>query len=261
MGLTSSQTLLFAQLVICWAALIYISAGSYDATGSKYISIRLLKWRSLRAIVARAILGGVLASYFTDWKFVAAIAGTLLILLPLSVRLITNPKYAFESEIGIIAGGISTLYAMVHGLRLSISNGWVELSPANAPKAAALLMFGAMFIFLVSGANLIVRGLLEKAGTFPPNKEGVGVDQAEVKRGKLIGSLERLLLALVIALGSYEAFGFIIAAKGLIRSKDLENHAFGEYFLVGTLSSVLVALVVGEIFKIVWVNYWTTALP
>ena len=37
--------------------------------------------------------------------------------------------------------------------------------------------------------------------------------------------------------------GFIIAAKGPIRSKDLESRDFAEYFLVGTLASTAVALV------------------
>jgi hypothetical protein len=39
--------------------------------------------------------------------------------------------------------------------------------------------------------------------------------------------------------------GWIIAAKSLARFKQLEDREFAEYFLVGTLASFLLALLVG----------------
>lgn len=57
--------------------------------------------------------------------------------------------------------------------------------------------------------------------------------------------------------GSYEALGFVIAAKGLIRSRDLEaNRDLTEYFLIGSLASVAVALATGiaarGIIQVLW---------
>jgi len=40
-----------------------------------------------------------------------------------------------------------------------------------------------------------------------------------MNRGRLIGNLERLVLTLVVVAGSYAALGFLVAAKGLIRSE------------------------------------------
>jgi len=71
----------------------------------------------------------------------------------------------------------------------------------------------------------------------------------EINRGRLIGNLERLLLTLVVAGGSYAALGFLVAAKGLIRSEELQERNFAEYFLVGTLCSVLVALCAGLVIR------------
>jgi len=39
--------------------------------------------------------------------------------------------------------------------------------------------------------------------------------------------------------------GWIIAAKSLARFKQLEDREFAEYFLVGTLASFLLAVLVG----------------
>ena len=43
-----------------------------------------------------------------------------------------------------------------------------------------------------------------------------------------------------------DAVGWIIAAKSLARFKQLEDREFAEYFLVGTLASFLLAVLVGQ---------------
>ena len=64
-------------------------------------------------------------------------------------------------------------------------------------------------------------------------------------RGRAIGSLERGLALTLVLLGDYAAVGWIIAAKSLARFKQLEDREFAEYFLVGTLASFLLAMLVG----------------
>jgi len=45
---------------------------------------------------------------------------------------------------------------------------------------------------------------------------------------------------------NYNAIGYVIAAKSIARFKKLEeDKQFGEYYLAGTLLSVLIALVFG----------------
>lgn len=61
--------------------------------------------------------------------------------------------------------------------------------------------------------------------------------------GKVIGYLERLILAILLIVGEYGVIGWIIAAKTFARSKQLsDSQAFSEYFLVGTLISILSTL-------------------
>jgi hypothetical protein len=75
------------------------------------------------------------------------------------------------------------------------------------------------------------------------------VDQARIGMGRKLGCLERILMLLFVVGGQYEALGLILAAKGLIRSKEFEDRDFTEYFLLGSLASVLVAVVTGELLR------------
>ena len=60
--------------------------------------------------------------------------------------------------------------------------------------------------------------------------------------GATIGVLERLLIVTFVLTGSSAAVGFVVAAKTLARFKQLDDRDFAEYYLVGTLASVAVAV-------------------
>ena len=124
--------------------------------------------------------------------------------------------------------------------------------------AITLCMIASLFV--ARGGNHLVRGILDKAGALPMQADGNSttpagvartpvVDEPEYNRGRLIGSIERILLLVVVVIGSYEAIGFLVAAKGLIRAKEFEDRDFAEYFIIGSLASALVALSVGLILR------------
>ncbi len=61
--------------------------------------------------------------------------------------------------------------------------------------------------------------------------------------GSLIGFFERVFTVIFVHLGQYSALGFVMAAKSLARFKLLsEDQSFAEYYLIGTLYSILFAL-------------------
>jgi hypothetical protein len=68
--------------------------------------------------------------------------------------------------------------------------------------------------------------------------------------GKYIGWIERILI-LTFIVGGYEtAVGFLLGAKALVRYPEIKDDTrghFAEYFLVGTLTSVGLALIGGII--------------
>jgi hypothetical protein len=90
------------------------------------------------------------------------------------------------------------------------------------------------FVFAHEGGNTIVSGVLPDQG--PESTE----DDLEV--GSLIGTLERWIILLLGLVGRWESVALVVAAKSIARFEELKQRAFAEYFLVGTLTSVLVAM-------------------
>jgi len=64
-----------------------------------------------------------------------------------------------------------------------------------------------------------------------------------------IGILERILILIFITTGQFSAIGFLIAAKSVFRFNDTreDGNKKAEYFLLGTLISFTLAIVVGLI--------------
>jgi hypothetical protein len=63
--------------------------------------------------------------------------------------------------------------------------------------------------------------------------------------GAAIGVLERLLIVTFILVGAESAIGLVVAAKTIARFRQLDDRDFAEYYLLGTLASVSVAIVTG----------------
>lgn len=60
--------------------------------------------------------------------------------------------------------------------------------------------------------------------------------------GSLIGMLERVIILLLGALGLYSSIALVLTAKSLARFKQLEDKKFAEKYLVGTLMSLIIAI-------------------
>lgn len=68
-------------------------------------------------------------------------------------------------------------------------------------------------------------------------------------RGRVIGYIERLLVILLTMVGAYSSIAFIIAAKSIARFKQLDDRNWAEYFLLGTLTSIFLGLMLGLLAK------------
>lgn len=61
--------------------------------------------------------------------------------------------------------------------------------------------------------------------------------------GALIGMLERLVILILLTQNQYGAIGFVLTAKSIARyNKITENPQFSEYYLLGTLLSMLLVI-------------------
>lgn len=137
-------------------------------------------------------------------------------------------------------------------------HGWMR---GHALMIAAVL---AAYLFMVDGGTRIVRGVLAK---FPgllqralnSMKHGAkGEENAEEREqenaGEWIGVLERIITLSFVLADSYTAIAFALTAKSIARFKELENKDFAEYYLLGTSTSVAIALLTGIILKVILTN-------
>lgn len=109
--------------------------------------------------------------------------------------------------------------------------------------AGAAISGLALFLALTWLGNLVCRLLFRATGlaaSVAGGDEGAGA-------GRVIGSLERLVLAIGVVTQSWPLFAAVIALKSVARFKELDDKTFAEYFLVGSLFSILWAVVVTAI--------------
>jgi len=95
-----------------------------------------------------------------------------------------------------------------------------------------------IYTVCLSPAAVFIKKLLQK---IIPNKCQNEDNHENI--GFAIGILERLIILTLGLAGHIEAIGFIIAAKSLARFRQLSNKEFAEKYLIGTLTSVLIALI------------------
>jgi len=60
--------------------------------------------------------------------------------------------------------------------------------------------------------------------------------------GEVIGILERLITFVLVSVGGFAAVGFVVAAKAAVRYPQFKKREFAEYFLIGSLCSVGIAV-------------------
>ena len=77
------------------------------------------------------------------------------------------------------------------------------------------------------------------------NNQGENNEQG----GKSIGIYERIIILTFVLMGQYEAIGFLITGKSIIRFVNKDEHIRSEYVLLGTMMSYTFAIVTGVLIK------------
>lgn len=147
---------------------------------------------------------------------------------------------------------------LAHVLVLFVVVRWVALSPCTLPRQDLGWVFGgavltATLVFNVVGGSVIVSILLGDLRRDDPagGGEAAGTESTDISRGAghWIGVLERLIVMAAVWQGEWAAVGLVLTAKSIARFKELEDRAFSEIYLVGTMTSVLVAIASGWVLR------------
>lgn len=101
----------------------------------------------------------------------------------------------------------------------------------------AVLRWAGLILMMVKPANITIKQLVNK---YKPREDTLFNAN---KTGALIGALERMIMLLMLSVGQYAAIGLVLTAKSVARyNKIAEDKNFAEYYLLGTLLSVLYAI-------------------
>jgi hypothetical protein len=123
------------------------------------------------------------------------------------------------------------------------NNDWNQFAFIEVLGMKPFLFFIALMI-CSKPANILIRYILR----YYSNERFLKVDGTEsFKSGALIGNLERWLVVFFIYIQQFEAIGFLIAAKSILRFNETKKPEKSEYVLAGTLLSLIIALACGWI--------------
>jgi len=118
--------------------------------------------------------------------------------------------------------------------------------PTWLPETKVLLWIVA-FVFCLRPANFFIQNIFKDAKISIPDG---GKEDNLPNAGHVIGNVERMLTLVFVMLGQYEAIGFLLAAKSLLRFRETDT-VKSEYVLVGTLLSFGIAILLGVAVKLV----------
>lgn len=124
---------------------------------------------------------------------------------------------------------------------------WSQFSFIEQAYQVKVPTLSCAIIICCGMSNIIIKMVLERFHIDLPKSK----DKELNKAGALIGNLERLICLAFILLGQYEAIGFIIAAKSILRFRDYE-HSKTEYVLAGSMLSLGIALICGMGLLFIW---------
>lgn len=182
-----------------------------------------------------------------------ATAGLLVLGCILLYRSPATPSLGFSITSPLSTGTSATkrlgLMSLVLAAAVGLRTAWATASTFIdhlLENHTLAVMLSALLIAVFGG------GILAKAATDPVVEEvqmlpdGPNRDSALAlirSGGRSIGIIERGLLFAFLAAGQPEAAALVLAAKALARAPvDHVNHA-SKYFLIGTLASVIAALI------------------
>lgn len=170
---------------------------------------------------------------FSGW-WLALILGVTHLLIDSVKKIDDLASFLVDQVAHVICIGIVVFIAISKGLDVVLSKnyGWVN----------SVCLYALVLILNGKPANLMIKHLL-RAYSVPSPKEA-DESNVSIRSGKLIGNLERWLIIVFMLCGQYEAIGFLIAAKSIIRYKD-GDISKTEYVLAGTLISVFMAVISG----------------
>jgi hypothetical protein len=133
--------------------------------------------------------------------------------------------------------------AMLTAVWLTAEGYWARLPGYIATLASAQnLLIVLAYLVMMRPSSMLISSLLR------PWLATVNNSGSLKNAGMLIGYLERILILTFVLLERWDAIGFLLTAKSILRFNEIkgaDQRPMSEYVLLGTLLSVVLSIVVG----------------
>ena len=143
---------------------------------------------------------------------------------------------------------IASIYLTQAGYELHVLSLIMNAYAPVVIDYESILLWAGLVLLLLKPANITIMKFMEKykpVNEHCNNNDNIGEDKSTSidNVGSLIGSLERLIIVLLMSVGQYAAIGLVLTAKSVARyNKIAEDKIFAEYYLFRTLTSTLYAV-------------------
>jgi hypothetical protein len=229
----ADQALHMTFAIVGW--LVLLAGVPLTAAWVDFVNLVLRDWN--RATVNAVILTGVVLVSLFLVNTRGAYYFVLALVSPRDIRRIGEAAHASAPAPAATPAGYT--------VRVGPLVATVEPSVTGAGSPAlASASTGTNPTPAEEGAIAVGASPADRAATDPyakPMTPAVPVG-APARIGATIGALERILIVTFILTGTAAAVGIVIAVKTLARFKQLDDRGFAEYYLLGTLASVSVAI-------------------
>jgi len=197
---------------------------------------------SPRALALHALEVALVQAACVLWFSCSVTGALLLVAVALSHLLIDRAKALLEARWPMRAllwfaadqlGHLAVLWLAWRSWPVSVL---LDVDPGTVGRVALCV---SVYAFNLNGGSGVVTALLR--GMRPERAD----PSTPTGPGRLIGILERLLITTLVWRDQWSAVGLVLTAKSVARYKRLEEQEFAEAYLIGTMSSVAVAMASG----------------
>ena len=143
--------------------------------------------------------------------------------------------YCFDQGLHILSILIAVI--ILRSCTIQIAT-WPYLQTIGNPlpiDPVTALKWSLLVLFICKPVNITIKSLISH---YSPKTCEPSIANA----GAFIGTLERIVIILLLSIGEYSAIGLVLAAKSVARYEQLKEKQFAEYYLLGTLLSTLLAI-------------------
>lgn len=180
-----------------------------------------------------------------SWAFVSTVDFWIYALLIFVTHLLIDAmkSYMCKGLWSFLIDQIAHIIILCFIAHLYVSQCHLPIQSIDFLNHISIPAFVFAILCCLKPTNILIKLILERY------KIGETESCKSMKNaGALIGNLERILTLVFVLIGQYEAVGFILAAKSVLRFKDTDT-AKTEYVLAGTLLSFGIATLLGLMVK------------